>query len=80
VPVRGRQILKAVYETEERSWPFMKKKSMGPSRNGAKGLLIEPTSAATIAGLKRYLDRKGRQETVVSTFTGTGLKSTEKTL
>ena len=43
------------------------------------GFYIEPTSAATIAGLKKYL-RKSSQETVVSVFTGNGLKTTEKML
>jgi threonine synthase len=45
---------------------------------GRRGHFIEPTSAATIAGLKRYLKKRNKRETVVSTLTGTGLKATEK--
>jgi len=47
---------------------------------GRKGRFIEPTSAATIAGLKKYLRKKRRKETVVSTLTGIGLKSVGKML
>jgi threonine synthase len=47
---------------------------------GQKGHFIEPTAAATIAGLKKYLRKKRRRETVVSTLTGTGLKSVGKVL
>src|SRR3989344_1029692 len=43
------------------------------------GFYIEPTSAATIAGLKKYLETSAG-ETVVSVFTGNGLKTTEKML
>lgn len=46
-----------------------------------KGFYIEPTSAAVVAGLKKYLTNyKERNEIVVSLFTGNGLKSTEKLL
>jgi threonine synthase len=47
---------------------------------GRKGHFIEPTSSATIAGLKKYLKEKRGKETVVSTFSGMGLKSAEKML
>jgi len=43
------------------------------------GFYIEPTSAATIAGLKKYL-KTSEQEVIVSVFTGNGLKTTEKML
>jgi threonine synthase len=46
---------------------------------GRKGHFVEPTAAATIAGLEKYL-RKKRREVVVSTLTGMGLKSPEKML
>jgi threonine synthase len=45
-----------------------------------KGHFIEPTSAATVAGLKKYLSKKRQKEIVVSTLTGMGLKSVEKML
>jgi threonine synthase len=80
-PVRGRQILEAIYGTDgeilivtekeiRRAWMEM----------GRKGHFIEPTSAATVAGLKKYMKKKRRRETVVSTLTGTGLKSARKML
>jgi threonine synthase len=80
-PVRGRQILEATREsdgeilvvTEKEIWMALKEM-------GRKGHFIEPTSAATIAGLKKYLRKKRRGETVVSTLTGTGLKSVGKML
>lgn len=80
-PVRGRQILEAVRETggeilivnEEEI-----RKSL--TEIGKRGFFIEPTSAATIAGLKKYLRRKGKREKVVSTLTGMGLKTSEKIL
>jgi threonine synthase len=47
---------------------------------GRRGHFIEPTSAAAIAGLKKYLKKESGRETVVSTLTGTGLKSVGKML
>jgi threonine synthase len=43
-----------------------------------KGFYIEPTAAATIAGLRRYLRQQDAGEVVVSSFTGHGLKSAGK--
>ncbi len=76
-PVRGRQILEALRESggeilvvgEEEIEDTLKEM-------GRKGHFIEPTSAATIAGLKKYLRKKRQKEMVVSTLTGMGLKST----
>ena len=79
MPVRGKQILKAVRETEGEILAVQEEEIFGALKEmGRKGHFIEPTSAATIAGLKRYLSKKGRKETVISTFTGTGLKSIGK--
>jgi threonine synthase len=44
---------------------------------GRKGHFIEPTSAATIAGLKKYL-KHIKKEVIVSTVTGSGLKALGK--
>jgi len=80
-PVRGRQILEAIRETGGEVLVVTEKEIKGTLREmGRKGHFIEPTSAATIAGLKKYLKEKRRKETVVSTFTGMGLKSAEKML
>jgi len=44
------------------------------------GFYIEPTAAATIAGLKQFLETNMDDKTIVSVFTGHGLKTTEKML
>jgi len=80
-PVRGRQILEAIRDTDGEILIVTEKEIRAALREmGRKGHFIEPTSAATIAGLKKYLRKKRRKETVVSTLTGTGLKSAEKML
>ena len=80
-PVRGRQILKATRETDGEILVVTEREiRMALKEMGRKGHFIEPTSAATIAGLKKYLRKKRRKETVVSTLTGTGLKSVGKML
>ena len=80
-PVRGRQILEAIQETDGEILVVTDKEiGMALMEMGRKGHFIEPTSAATIAGLKKYLRKKRRRETIVSTLTGTGLKSVGKML
>ncbi len=80
-PVRGRQILEAARETDGEILAVTEKEIKAALMEmGRKGHFIEPTSAATIAGLKKYLRKKRRTETVVSTLTGTGLKSVGKML
>jgi threonine synthase len=75
-PVRGRQILEAIQRTDGEILAVTEEEiGMALKEMGRRGHFIEPTSAATIAGLKRYLKKKRRRETVVSTLTGTGLKS-----
>ena len=44
------------------------------------GFYIEPTSAATIAGVVKYVTAVPSEETIVSVFSGHGLKATEKML
>jgi threonine synthase len=80
-PVRGKQILKSVRDTDGEILTVTEREIKEALREmGRKGQFIEPTSAATIAGLKKYLRKKRRKETVVSTLTGMGLKSLEKML
>lgn len=74
-PVRGRQILEAIEETGGEVFVVTEREiEIALKEMGQKGHFIEPTSAATIAGLKRYLKRGIRGERVVSTLTGIGLK------
>lgn len=77
-PVRGRQILEAIRETVGEVLTVTEKEIQIAQREmGLKGHFIEPTAAATIAGLKKYL-KHNRREIVVSTLTGTGLKAAGK--
>lgn len=41
----------------------------------ARGFYVEPTAAAAIAGLARYLENAPPNEVIVSTLTGSGLKT-----
>jgi threonine synthase len=80
-PVRGMQIVEevrasmgsflTVSEAEIRTWLLAM---------CGRGFYIEPTSAATIAGLAQYVSTIDPAETIVSVFTGHGLKATEKML
>jgi len=80
-PVRGKQILETIRETGGEVLTVTEKEiGVAMKEISRKGHFIEPTSAATIAGLKKYLNRKGKKEIVVSTLTGMGLKSVEKML
>jgi threonine synthase len=77
-PVRGMQILEAIQETEGEVLVVTEKEIMAARvEMGKKGHFIEPTSAATVAGLKKYL-KKTKKEIIVSTLTGMGLKATGK--
>ena len=80
-PVRGRQIIDAVRQTVGEFIAV----SEDEIRNSLvevcrKGYYIEPTSAATIAGIKKCLPNASQGEVMVSVFTGRGLKATEKML
>jgi threonine synthase len=79
-PVRGRQILEAIRETGGEVLAVTEKEiGVALKEMSRKGHFIEPTSAATVAGLKKYL-KNNKKEVVVSTLTGMGLKSVEKML
>lgn len=80
-PVRGEQIVEAVRKSgggfisvddeelkESLRWTWK------------KGFYIEPTSAATVAGIFQYLENSDPEEIIVSVLTGHGLKATEKIL
>jgi threonine synthase len=78
-PVRGRQVLEAIRQTDGEILIVAEKEiRVALKEMGRKGHFIEPTSAATVAGLKKYLRKKKGRETVVSTLTGMGLKSAGK--
>jgi threonine synthase len=80
-PIRGKQIIKAVRNTNGDFIAVTEaeiKQSL--TEMCQKGYYIEPTSASTIAGIKRYLQESqpGKHEVIVSAFTGHGLKAGEK--
>lgn len=78
-PVRGMQIIAAVRHTGGTFVTVTEEEIEAAlvevSRQGA---YIEPTAAATIAGARQVLAHIAPQETVVTVFSGHGLKSTEK--
>jgi threonine synthase len=80
-PIRGGQILDAVRESKGEliavSEAEIKESLKQVCR---KGFYLEPTSAATLAGVARYLPSAEPDECLVSVITGHGLKSTEKML
>jgi threonine synthase len=70
-PVRGSQILQAVRETRGNFFAVDDLEIIAALRDVAsKGFQIEPTAAATIAGLARYLARGEPDDIVVTAFTG----------
>ncbi len=78
-PVRGKQILRAIRETGGEILTVTENEiKTGIKEMAQRGHLIEPTSAATIAGLKKYLKKKREREVIVSTLTATGLKAVDK--
>jgi threonine synthase len=80
-PIRGAQIVEAVRESGGTFLAVPEDEIVRALRAmAAQGFYIEPTSAATIAGVEQYLPEAGMDETIVSVFTGHGLKATEKML
>lgn len=80
-PVRGPDILSAVRETGGCFVRVEEDEIADALRTiGQLGLYIEPTAAATVAGVRAYCAIAPTDERVVTTFTGSGLKSTGKLL
>lgn len=80
-PIRGKQIVEAVKKSNGNFIVVNDneiKKSL--KEMCKKGYYIEPTSAAAIAGIRKYLPKSNFDEVAVSVFTGHGLKTTEKML
>jgi threonine synthase len=80
-PVRGSQMLEAVRKSGGHVRSVEEAEIVAALRLVARmGIYIEPTSAATVAGLLQYLQTSAASERIVSVFTGSGLKSTDKML
>ncbi|MFB0509413.1 MAG: threonine synthase [bacterium] len=80
-PIRGNQIVESVQKSNG-DFIVVSDNEIKESLSEicGKGYYIEPTAAATIAGIKKYLSRLNSDEVIVSVFTGHGLKTTEKML
>lgn len=80
-PVRGKQIIEAVKKSKGDFITVDDLEIKTSLRDMCgKGFYIEPTAASTIAGINKYLQRAQSHETIVSLFTGHGLKTTQKML
>jgi len=80
-PIRGNQIVEAVRKTKGNVIVVKDNEIKKALKEICKkGYYIEPTSAATIAGIKKHLQKSNPDEVIVSVFTGHGLKTTEKML
>jgi len=75
-PVRGVQILRALYDTEGFALR-VDNHAIEAAQQGmqAQGFMIEATSAVTAAALARIRERIGDEAELVIAFTGSGLKS-----
>jgi len=79
-PIRGKEMISAVNKTQGIFVTVSDDEVVGALKLcNSQGFYIEPTSAATIAGLKKAQEIV-EGETWVTLFSGHGLKSTEKIL
>ena len=80
-PIRGKQILEEVRSSGGNFLTVTEKEIIASLDAMCRlGFYIEPTSAAVIAGAQRYAGTSDSDEVIVTTFTGSGLKATEKML
>lgn len=80
-PIRGKQIVAAVKQSKGNFIAVSEREIKESLKETCrKGYYIEPTAAATIAGIKKYLPKSNSTEVIISVFTGHGLKTTEKML
>ena len=79
-PVRMPQILDAVRESGGTILAVSEDEiARARATTGRQGFFIEPTSAATIAGVEQYVQDAARPgEVIVSVYTGHGLKAVGK--
>jgi len=80
-PIRGVQVVQAVRQSGGEFVAVSDPDIKATLKNLARqGFYIEPTAAAAAAGVSKYLSAHPQPELVVSVFTGSGLKTTEKML
>lgn len=80
-PVRGSQVVEAANASKGR-FIVVEDSEIRESlkKISRRGFYIEPTSAATIAGVSKYMEDATPKEVIVSTFTSHGLKVADKML
>jgi threonine synthase len=77
-PARKNEILEAIQKTNGKILSVSETEIKQAHKTmDKKGYCIEPTSAATIAGIYKYLKTNPKNKTIVSIFTGHGLKHSE---
>lgn len=75
-PLRGKEILKSIYETNGDVIIVSDKEAITSQKElGKMGIFVEPTSAASFAGVKKYINGLKKDEKIVVVLTGSGLKS-----
>ena len=81
VPVRGKQILQALYETDGFALRASNDAIVAAQKQiHAAGLIIETTSAVTVAALPQIRGLIGDDAELVMAFTGSGLKDISSNL
>ncbi len=78
-PVRGKQIINAVKQTDGDFIEVTDDEIETALKEiSSKGFCIEPTAAATVAGITKYLAQASNEENIVAAFTGHGAKTPKK--
>jgi threonine synthase len=78
-PVRLKQMAEIIHETNGQVITVSEDEITHAWKYVANlGFYIEPTSAATIAGVLKFKNQNDEDKNIVSLFSGNGLKSTEK--
>ena len=76
VPVRGKQLLSALYETNGFAFRVNNDAIISAQQQlGSRGVMIEPTSGLTVAALPQIQNTIGDDAMLVLAFTGNGLKN-----
>lgn len=76
VPVRGKQILEAIRETDGCAFRVDNDAILAAQKRiTSQGIIIEPTSAVTVAALPQIREKLGDDIELVIAFTGNGLKN-----
>jgi threonine synthase len=79
VPVRGREILRALARTGGAAFAVADEAVLAAQRHLARvGVLVEPTSAVVMAALPRVRAQLGPGGVVVAPLTGSGLKGADR--